>query len=87
MEQDAIILDYNGRQGEEIDVIEVGVVRVVDDGLKDDKKICSTNGKITAWDRIKIEIFFNTYTRYKKIRGLIKERRIPDCRYLGTKTK
>lgn len=85
MEEDAIILDGNHKPGEEVEVMKVGVVKVVDDGKKDDKTVTSTRGKMTSWDKIKIRAFFSIYLQYKKIRYQTKEGRKTDCRYLGLK--
>ncbi|MBU0763182.1 MAG: inorganic diphosphatase [Candidatus Altiarchaeota archaeon] len=85
VEEDAVVLDGRHNPGEEVSVKKVGVVRVIDDGLKDDKTITSTTGNITALDRLKIGVFFTVYMGYKKLRHLILERRISDCRYLGFK--
>ena len=86
-EEDAVILDGSYKSGDVVGVKQVGVVEVVDDGVKDDKKITSTTGKITGWDRIKLELFFMVYIPYKRIRYLVKGARVADCRYLGFKLK
>jgi inorganic pyrophosphatase len=71
MEKDAIVLGRRLKQGIEVDVAQVGVVHIIDGGVMDDKVVTSSDGKMSFWDRVKIEVFFRAYMEYKKARCIV----------------
>ena len=83
MPEDAIVLGDRLRQGSKVDVKRLGKVRFVDDGVADDKAVASAEGRIRLIDKLMIRLFFTSYTVFKTVRYLIKERRLARCRYLG----
>jgi len=82
MEKDVIVLGARMPQGP-ADVVEAGVVSIIDDGLADDKVIASADGKVTEDAKIRIHIFFSAYMAYKAVRYLVAERRLAKCSYGG----
>ncbi len=82
-EADALVLDSYGSPGDEIEAKRVGVVRIIDDGVRDDKIITSKMGGIGWWDRVKLWVFFSAYMAYKRVRILATRGKFADCRFLG----
>jgi len=81
--KDVIVLGKGLNQGIILDLKIIGEVKFIDKGLSDIKYIASQNNKITTFDKLKIKIFFVTYSVYKVIYYLIAERKIYMCKYLG----
>jgi inorganic pyrophosphatase len=83
MEEDVIILEGGYAPGELVEAREIGVVRFIDDGKKDDKRVASVSGRIGAFDATKIRVFFTVYALFKVLRSLTKEGRLIRCRFGG----
>ncbi|MFQ6051407.1 MAG: inorganic diphosphatase [Candidatus Hydrothermarchaeota archaeon] len=77
---DVIILGRKLLQGERIDLKIEGVVKFIDDGVRDDKYIAVLDEKRSNW---RIILFFNFYMIFKKIYFLIKEKRRLECKFEG----
>lgn len=48
----------------------VGVVRFLDNGVRDDKLICSHTA-MRAWDRLALRLFFTAYAALKRTAGVL----------------
>jgi inorganic pyrophosphatase len=83
MEEDAVVLGEKLGQGQVVEGNPVMVALFTDDGLRDDKKIISPEGGITAADKIKLHFFFLAYSLYKTLYYLIVQGRLTRCGYLG----
>jgi inorganic pyrophosphatase len=83
MPQDAILLGPGLSQGSEVDAINMGVVRFIDDGKQDDKVIASRGPAPTLFDIATIHLFFTTYVVFKIIRNIVTRGKIIRCRYGG----
>ncbi|MEA3229842.1 MAG: inorganic diphosphatase [archaeon] len=82
MAEDAIVLGPRLLQGTVLDnVVKInGVVKFIDDSVKDDKKIIYLSGfKSTSI----LSLYFRIYTLYKIFLYLLSERRIARCRFEG----
>jgi inorganic pyrophosphatase len=81
--EDAIVLGARLDAGEAVDVVRVGTVRFVDDGVRDDKAVTSSDGKISQSDRAAVWAFFMFYALFKTVRCLLKEGRLGRFRFGG----
>ncbi len=69
MEEDAIVLGKTLKQGQTVEVREVGVVRFRDGGLEDDKLVMSSGVGAGFVDRAMINVFFTVYAVFKTLRS------------------
>lgn len=83
MEQDALVLGGRLRQGEKVDYVIAGKVKLVDDGKRDDKIIFTQNGRITHLEHLMIRIFYMFYPRFKSVYSLFMLGRKYSCRFEG----
>ncbi|MCD4703821.1 MAG: inorganic diphosphatase [Methanosarcinaceae archaeon] len=81
MEEDAVVLGPRLDQGCVIERDRVdGVVRFVDDGVRDDKQLIHLSGTCSI---PVLSIYFRMYTFYKILLYLVLEGRVARCRFEG----
>jgi len=82
MEEDAIVLGPLLAQGTLVRLDNAnGVVKFVDDSLRDDKKLFFSRSN--RYSATLFSTYFRTYALFKRFRYLIFERRIAECRFEG----
>ncbi len=81
MEEDAVVLGSRLAQGCVIERDHVdGVVRFLDDGVRDDKQLIHLSGICSI---PVLSVYFRTYAFYKILLYLILEGRVARCRFKG----
>lgn len=70
---DGLLLGERRKIGDEIEMLVVGCVRFIDDGLRDDKWILSEKKPTKAQKRM-IVVFFGIYTQAKRLASMLKGR-------------
>ncbi|MFH1788278.1 MAG: inorganic diphosphatase [Candidatus Altiarchaeota archaeon] len=83
MEQDALVLGGRLRQGDKVDYVIAGNVKLVDDGKRDDKLIFTENGRITRLEYMMIRLFYLFYPGFKRFYSVFILGRKYTCKFEG----
>lgn len=81
--KDVIVLGEKMKQGDRTNSSIAGYVKFLDMDKQDDKAISKPSGKLTFYDRLKINIFFSFYSIFKRFYYRIKGIKPNTCRYNG----